>query len=85
MGGVMARSRKTEDVAPTTILRWLKVYMVELHKMVEDGRIYEEEGKKAAKGLRYSITALEDSKKKWMKERATNAEEAYKQADAALR
>ena len=79
----MPRSRKTEDMSPPTMLRWLKVYLTEVVKMIEEDRIYREEGLKVAKGLRYSIRALEISATKYKRARQVAREDEYK--DAAKR
>ena len=57
----MPRKRKTQDMSPPTILRWLKIYLVEAVRMTKSGELYPDEGKRVVKGLRYSIKGLEDS------------------------
>jgi len=62
------------------MLHWLKVYLSSLPEIVDDGRLYEEQGAKVAKGLKYSIKALEDSRAQWRKEKRKAAEDGYQAA-----
>jgi hypothetical protein len=62
------------------MVKWLKLYLAALPKIVDEGRLYEGHAKRIAKGLKYSIAALEDSKSQWVKEQKKNSEDEYRKA-----
>ena len=69
--------KRKEDPSPPSMLRWLKAYYASLPKMVEEGRIYKEDAAKVAKGLRYTIKALEGNINSFKKEKRREAENEY--------
>lgn len=80
----MPPKRKTTNLSPTTIHRWLRIYMVELHRMVKVGDIHPDCGKKAAKGLNYAIKALEESYSRYKAEQRRDAADEFESARKAL-
>jgi hypothetical protein len=74
----MARGMpQTTQPSVPTLTKWLKLYYTWIPQMIEEERIQEKWGREVAKGLKHSITALENSKKQWMREKRITAEENY--------
>lgn len=75
----MPRSRTKTPSVPT-MLNWQKVYLTQMKDMVERGAIQPDRGRQVAKGLKYTIKALEGSVADYKSERRKSKEDAYKEA-----
>jgi hypothetical protein len=62
------------------MLNWQKVYLTQMKDMVERGAIQPDRGRQVAKGLKYTIKALEGSVADYKSERRKSKEDAYKEA-----
>lgn len=80
----MARKQKTEGMSPPTIRKWLKTYLSETAKLVDQGKMGKEEGTRVAKGLKYAIKALEDSYSKYKADQRQIQEDEYEKATKEL-
>jgi hypothetical protein len=70
--------RRTVKPSAPTILRWLKIYYSWLPELIESGGLTSEHGTRTAKGLRYSIKALEESYSEYKRQKQADDREDLK-------
>lgn len=73
----MPGKRSVKPSAPT-ILRWLKIYYSWLPELIDGGGLTREHGERVAKGLKYSIKALEESYSEYKRQKQADDREDLK-------
>jgi len=76
----MPRTRTTTPSVPT-MLRWQRIYLGQMKEMIERGAIDEKYGRRVAKGLKYTIKALEESATDYRNGRRRAEKDTYEEAD----
>ena len=74
-------TKRTETPSVPTLRHWLEVYYSWLPQLIEEGGIHPEYGQKVAKGLKYSIRALDDSATEYRKKKREEFKSQVNEAD----
>jgi hypothetical protein len=76
----MSPQKRTETPSATTMLLWLRKYLVWTAEMEDAKKITPGYAARVAKGLKYSIKALDESIVEYKTQKRATAREEYEQA-----